>query len=159
VVPEDILPTKSAEPRLLIYQSDLASPTGLGGTGVLSFGWLPPGKSPFLDERVRQAVSMSWDRDLYLDTFFNVSRFRDQGLPVQTRWNTALVATYEGWWLDPKGKDFGPNAKFFQHDVGEAKKLLAAAGYPNGIQDVNSNYVTGPELGPQPKLAAIIDGM
>src|SRR5262249_11900821 len=80
------------------------------------------------------------------------------GLPVETRWNTALVATYEGWWLDPKGKDLGPNARYFQHDIGEAKKLLTAAGYPNGLQNVNSNYVTGPELGPQPKLAEIIDG-
>ena len=34
----------------------------------MSFGWLPDGKAPFTDERVRQAVSMSYDRDLYLET-------------------------------------------------------------------------------------------
>ena len=36
------------------------------------FGW--QGNSPFLDERVRQAVSMSIDRDLYIDTFHNVAK-------------------------------------------------------------------------------------
>lgn len=49
-------------------------------------------------------------------------------------------------WLDPRGKDFGPYAKYFQHDVAEGKQLLAAAGYPNGV-DVTSNYIGGPQLG------------
>ena len=49
------------------------------------FGWLPEAKSPFLDERVRQAVSLSVDRDLWLDTVFNVTPFTSQGLPVETR--------------------------------------------------------------------------
>ena len=87
------------------------------------------GKSPFLDERVRQAFSMSIDRDLYMDTFLNVAKFQSEGLPVETRWNTGLAATFDGWWLDPKGKNFGPNAKYYKHDIAEAKKLLAAAGY------------------------------
>ena len=78
-------------------------------------------------------------------------------MPVESRWNTALVGSYEGWWLDPKGKDFGPNAKYFQHDLAEAKKLLAAAGYPNGFE-TTSHYVTGPELGATPGFAAVLDG-
>jgi ABC-type transport system substrate-binding protein len=41
--------------------------------------------------------------------------------------------------------------------VAEAKKLIAAAGYPNGFQTV-SNYVTGPELGTTPNHAEVIDG-
>src|SRR5207302_7200595 len=104
--------------------------------------------------RVRQAISMSWDRDLYFDSLLNVSRFRSDGIPVETRWRTHY-GTGAGWWLDPKGKDFGPNAKYFQHNPGEAKKLLAAAGYPNGFE-VTSNQVTGPELGPTPNHAAVI---
>jgi ABC-type transport system substrate-binding protein len=98
------------------------------------FGWLPADKSPFLDERVHQAVSMAVDRDLFLDTFFNVSRFAAEGLTVETRWNTALTATFEGFWLNPKEKDFGPNARYLQHDPAEAKKLLTAAGFPNGFR-------------------------
>jgi peptide/nickel transport system substrate-binding protein len=122
----------------------------------MSFGWLPADKSPFLDERVRQAVSMSVDRDLHLDTFHNVTKFRSEGLPVETRWNTAIAASNEGWWLDPKGKDFGPNAKYFQYNLAESKKLLGAAGYPNGFETV-SNYVTGPEL-PTLQYAEVVDG-
>jgi len=76
---------------------------------------------------------------------------------VEARWSSQLDATYEGWWLDPKGKDFGPNAKYFQHDIAEAKKLLAAAGYPNGFEST-SHYVTGPELNPVPKTAPVLDG-
>jgi ABC-type transport system substrate-binding protein len=60
-------------------------------------------------------------------------------------------------WLDPKGKDFGPNAKYFQHDPAESKKLLAAAGYPNGF-DTTSNYVTTNEL-PTSKHAEIMEAM
>src|SRR6185503_1523757 len=36
--------------------------------------------------------------------------------------------TFEGWYLDPRGKNVGANAKFFNHDIAEAKKLVAAAG-------------------------------
>ena len=50
------------------------------GTNVVTFGKLPDGKSPF-DERVRQAFSMSWDRDLFIDVFYNVSKF-ERRLPV-----------------------------------------------------------------------------
>jgi peptide/nickel transport system substrate-binding protein len=141
VTPEDVLPVVREEPRIGIYQGELR------GTGsAMYFGWLPEGKSPFLDERVRQALSMAWDRDLFLDTFLNVSNFEAEGLPMVTRWSAHIGADAEGWWLDPKGKDFGPNAKYFNHDLSEGKKLLAAAGHPNGFEVV-SNYITGPQLG------------
>jgi peptide/nickel transport system substrate-binding protein len=144
VAPDDILPVKREEPRLSIYQSGFGEPF----RRLLGFGWLPlpSGKVPFFDERVRQAVSMSIDRDLYIDTFFNVSRFAKEGLPVATRWNSHLLATEEGLWLDPRGKDFGPNAKYFRHDLTEAKKMLSAAGYPDGFETI-SNYVTSGEVG------------
>jgi ABC-type transport system substrate-binding protein len=114
---------------------------------VLTFGQLPEGSSPFLDERVRQAVSMSWDRNGWIDVFNNVSKFEAEGLPVDTRWNSHIIADWyvDGSWLDPRGKDFGPNAKYFLHDIAEAKRLLAAAGFSDGL-DVKSHYVTGPQL-------------
>jgi peptide/nickel transport system substrate-binding protein len=154
---EDILPVKREEPRLLIYEGDPRSPAPSSGT-VTNFGWQPAGKSPFLDERVRQAMSMAIDRDLYLDTFDNKKTFAAEGLPITSSWNSALQygAGNESWWLDPKGKDFGPNARYFQHDPAEAKKLLAAAGYPNGFESY-SNYVTGPQL-PSSVHAEVIDG-
>ena len=54
-------------------------------------------------------------------------------------------------------KEFGPNAKYFKLDLAEAKKLLAAAGFPNGFE-APSNYVTSPELGAHPKSAEVEDG-
>jgi ABC-type transport system substrate-binding protein len=89
------------------------------------------GDSPFKDERVRQAFSMGLDRDLMLDAFYNVSNFKKDGIDVGTRWNTHIQAEWapSGYWLDPLGKDFGDNAKYFKYNVAEAKKLLSAAGH------------------------------
>jgi peptide/nickel transport system substrate-binding protein len=154
---EDVLPLKREEPRISVYQGDLNT-AGVTGN-ILAFGWLPSagGKVPYADERVRQAFSMAIDRDAYLDTFHNVSQLGAEGIPVDARWNAHLIATQEGWWLDPKGKDFGPNAKYFKFDRAEAKKLLTAAGYPSGFEGI-SNYVTTPELGAHPKSAEVEDG-
>jgi ABC-type transport system substrate-binding protein len=102
---------------------------------------------------------MSLDRDLYIDTFFNVSKFEQSGLPVDTRWNSAIPATREGWWIDPKGKDFGPNSAYFQHNMEEAKKLMAAAGLSGGIPNNKSSYVTTQQLPDVAKHAQILDGM
>jgi peptide/nickel transport system substrate-binding protein len=135
---EDVLTVKREVPPLLIY------PLLQIYANVLTFGVLPEGKSPFLDERVRQAFSMSWDRDLWIEAFHNVSKFESEGLPVETRWNSHIAANWDGWWVDPKGKEFGPNAKYFQHDIPEAKKLLAAAGYPNGFSSISHSPQSGP---------------
>jgi peptide/nickel transport system substrate-binding protein len=141
LVLEDVLPIKREEPRLLIYEADPASPAPASGT-ITNFGWLPAGKSPFMDERVRQAFSMAIDRDLYLDTFSNKAAFAAEGLPINSYWGSVLNSDPEDQdRLDPLGKDFGPNAKYYKFDLAEAKKLLAAAGYPNGFSTI-SHMVT-----------------
>ena len=155
---EDLFSIKREEPRLLIYPKGVTYASA--ATDGLTFGQLPEGKSPFADERVRQAISMSWDRDLFIETFYNVSKFESEGLPIETRWHSHLLANWDGWWLDPKSKDFGPNAKYFQHDLTEARKLMAAAGYPNGL-DVTSHYTTGGSivLTDKARLYSAMDGM
>jgi ABC-type transport system substrate-binding protein len=154
---EDILTVKNQVPDIGLYQSDVVV---LGQQTV--FGWKPEpaAKTPFRDQRLRQAYSMALDRDLMIDVVYNVSKFRDQGLPVTTRWSTALSASsYEGWWLDPKSKDFGENAKFFEHNIAEAKKLVSAAGYTDGVP-VTSNSFTTAEYGIDfPKQAEVLEGM
>ena len=153
---EDVLSMKRALPELSMYATDVA----VNGIRTL-FGLLPSSdskKSPFLDERVRQAYSMSMNRDLWIEVVYNVDNLAKEGLPVETRWNTALSADiFEGWWLDPKAKDFGANAKFFQHNVAEAKKLLSAAGYANGLELQSHIVSTG--FGPDfLKLIEILEG-
>jgi ABC-type transport system substrate-binding protein len=126
---EDLLPTKKDVPEIAMYAAGVSSH---GNKSI--FGWKT---AAFRDERVRQAMSMSWDRDLWINVFYNADKYAEQGLPIERRWNTALLAmdsdADDGWWMDPKGKDFGPNAKYFKHDPAEAKKLLAAAGHPDGL--------------------------
>ena len=62
--------------QLNMYQRDVTA--GTDGRVMASAG-CRDGKSPFLDERVRQAFSMAWDRDLFIDAFYNVSKFEAAG--------------------------------------------------------------------------------
>jgi peptide/nickel transport system substrate-binding protein len=154
VRPEDILVTKQDVPQLSLYQTDVSA---AGNTTF--FGWRPIAHNVFRDERVRQAFSMSTDRDLFIDTFYNVPALEKEGIPVETRWNSALAADYfEGWWLNPQSKDFGPNARYFEHNVAEAKKLMAAAGHANGVE-VKSTVATGSYGPTYPKEIEVIEGM
>jgi ABC-type transport system substrate-binding protein len=154
---EDVLVTKKEVPDLNLYKSwILNTPSGrlfYGFEGGMQ-------KSPFIDERVRQAYSMSLDRDLWVDTWFNVPAFTSEGLPVETRWNTAIPGRWDGYWLDPKdSKTFGENAKYYQHNLGEAKKLLSAAGYPNGVEFASHHIVTGDYGRDFPKMIETMFGM
>jgi peptide/nickel transport system substrate-binding protein len=138
LVAEDILPTKRDLPQLELKPTDLAKTSQR-----IIFGHLP--NSPFKDERVRQAWMMTHDRDALIDVMHNVSGYKREGIDVQTAWCTAIQCdVYKGWWLDPQGKEFGENAKYFKHDNAEAKKLLAAAGFANGVDTTvhypGSNY-------------------
>ena len=145
VRPTDVLQTKRDVPALNLF---LLEP--VASADMAFFGWNPGygAGTPFRDKRLRQAFSLSLERDLWIDTFYNVEKLRAEGLPVETAWNTVLTTVWSGWWLDPKGKEFGPNAKYFQFDLPEAKKLVSAAGFPNGV-DVKAQYITTGEYGPE----------
>ena len=126
---EDVVATQKDIPKLLVFGTDFS----VRGE-VVTFGM--NGNSPYKDERVRQAVSMALDRDLMIDAFYNVSNFQKDGIDVPTRYNTAISGEWapSGEWLDPKSKEFGENAKYFQYNLAESKKLLAAAGFANGFE-------------------------
>ena len=104
-------------------------PTGL--TPSIGFGY--EGNSPFKDQRVRQAFSMLIDREAFHGAINNADAFAAEGLDSEIRYNTCITAGWGPFWLDPLSKDFGPNAKYLQYNVEEAKKLLSAAGYANGV--------------------------
>jgi peptide/nickel transport system substrate-binding protein len=144
---EDILRVKKEHPELELYH---AGEKASNPDTVVQYGWDPKfdQNKPWRDERVRQAFSMSWDRDLWIDTFYNVSGFRASGLPTEPIWSTSFIGDlpFEGYLLDPKDqKTFGPNAKYYQHNLAEAKKLLAAAGYGSGIEGTITSSPSSPE--------------
>ncbi|HEX5368434.1 MAG TPA: ABC transporter substrate-binding protein [Dehalococcoidia bacterium] len=91
--------------------------------------------SPFADYRVRQALVMTWDRRVFIQTAFQTSALISSGLPVETKYDNGLRGqTYDDWWLDPQGPDFGPNIAYFKRDLNEASRMLAAVGVTTPIE-------------------------
>src|SRR5262249_14393266 len=73
------------------------------------------------DVRVRQAMSLAIDRQAVIDAVY-------EGVGVM---NPAVPAALKDWSLPIA--QLGEGAKFFKRDIAEAKRLLAAAGYPSGF--------------------------
>jgi ABC-type transport system substrate-binding protein len=100
----------------------------LGLYRVSSFGWGDYGlsmaldKAPFKDVRVRQALSMAINRDIVAE----VINKGDAALYGPFPW--ALAGYMKR--TDYSYANLGPN---YRYNPAEAKKLLAAAGYPNGL--------------------------
>src|SRR5262249_56258365 len=95
---------------------------------VPSFGWgdygltLAIDKAPFNDVRVRRALSMAINREIVAE----VINKGDAALYGPFPWALAGYTKR----ADYSYANLGPN---YQYNVGDAKKLLAAAGYPNGF--------------------------
>ncbi|HLF76393.1 MAG TPA: ABC transporter substrate-binding protein [Dehalococcoidia bacterium] len=157
ILPQDILAVKKEAPTVSMYKNVTS---GSNPAAMIGFGWLPYGsyqKSPFLDIRVRQAVSYSFDRDAFIDAFSNVSTFEKEGLPVDTFYYTSM-AYVPNVWLDPRSKDFGPNGQYFTYNPTESKKLLSAAGFANGIE-VESKFINGAQFGlDHQRQVEVLDG-
>jgi ABC-type transport system substrate-binding protein len=120
--PEDMIATKKDLPELLMIQ-------GLWSAAIthkIQFDFRPG--SIWLDDRLRQALSMTIDRDLITEVLNNVEGFRKEGIDMEVRWNTHIGVGDAEFWLDPKGKDFGENAKYYKHDLAESAKLVRATG-------------------------------
>ena len=107
----------------------------IGGDNVFGGVYFDYSKEPWGDKRVRQALSMAMDRDGILDV-------TDQ--TGQRLWETA-IPTIKPFSLDPNSDEFGPNAKYFQRNVEEARLLLDAAGLSDGI---TLRAITSPVYGP-----------
>jgi peptide/nickel transport system substrate-binding protein len=121
---QDILRTKRDHPKMVLLRDAVFTrnnPWALGFSGLSN--------QAFFDQRVRQAVSMLLDREALLELSDSPSVFIKEGFDVPTRWHSHISAGEDALWVDPKGKDMGDGAKYFAHDIAEAKKLLKAAGY------------------------------
>lgn len=121
----DVLQTKRDVPAINLYFNEPPSQSEFA-----FFGWNPAygPATPFRDKRLRQAFSMSIDRDLWIDAFYDVSKFRAEGIPMETLWNSVLTTNWPGWWLDPRGKELGEGARNYKFDLAEARKLVSAVG-------------------------------
>jgi peptide/nickel transport system substrate-binding protein len=138
---EDVAATKRDVPDLLLTQDEQYDPNP---TSFVSFGY--EGNSPFKDERMRQAVSLLIDRELMLDVIGNRDQFEAEGLELPFRLHTVVGAGWDGFWIDPSSNDFGDNGKLLTFDPAEAKKLMSAAGFPNGV-DTELFYNQGSQYG------------
>ena len=78
-------------------------------------------QKPFSDVRVRQAMSLAIDRQAIIEAVL-------EGVGAI---NPAVPAALKEWSI-PIDK-LGEGAKYYKHDRAEAKRLLAAAGYPSGF--------------------------
>jgi peptide/nickel transport system substrate-binding protein len=78
-------------------------------------------QKPFSDVRVRHAMSLAIDRKAIIEAVFEGVGAMNPPVPAGLR-----------EWSVPFDK-LGEGAKYYRHDPAEAKRLLAAAGYPNGF--------------------------
>jgi peptide/nickel transport system substrate-binding protein len=142
---QDLDSLKKSNPNLQVVESPWL---------YIPFVYWKLDRPPFNDLRVRQAVSMGINREQRLKVIYE----------GRGGWNNFIPWGLSDWWLDPQGPDMGPNARYFKYDPAEARRLLAAAGYPNGLQvDLISTpgygqiWVQGVELMQQDLKAIGID--
>ncbi len=129
VVAEDVFPTKRDQPNTEVRQAESFA------SGATSVGFGYEGNSPWKDQRLRQAVNYLMDREALVDVFGNRQQIIKEGAEFTYRYHSIVGATWEGYWVDPTDeKKFGPNAKYFKVNIPEAKKLMSAAGFANGVE-------------------------
>ncbi len=109
---------------------------------TLSFTFFDPDPaSPWnKDPRVRQAISMSYDRALLMELGYNIKKLTEAGLKVETKWHNLIPAGETAWWIDPTSSAMGDAAKYFKYDPTAAKQLLSAAGFANGLDAGTYQY-------------------
>jgi peptide/nickel transport system substrate-binding protein len=90
-------------------------------SNVMSHISMRTDQKPFNDVRVRQAMSLAIDRQGILDA-------TAEGVGI---FNPPVPAALKDWTLPVA--QLGEGAKYYQYDPAEAKRLLGAAGYPNGF--------------------------
>lgn len=105
---------------------------------------------PFNDVRVRQALSMAIDRPGILGAL-------DEPGAVGGGGGLTHISQYARFYIDPinDASTFGDTARFYEHNVEEARALLSAAGFPDGLDiTANSSNIYGPGFGRQMEAVA-----
>ena len=124
---DTVLTIKDENPGILMVPQ-----TNLNSRGSISqvINFSKRETSPLRDARIRQAASMLYDRDTFIDVFYNVSGFEDAGIETPYEWHSHVAASWgDKYWIDPRtqANKLGDGAKFFEYNPEEAAKLLRAA--------------------------------
>ena len=109
---QDVTALKKSHPQF-VYQDFLSNVTH----GI----YMRTDKPPFNDVRVRQAISHAVDRQAVIDAVFL------KGEP------TPAISRGAPEW-SPRIDQLGPGAQYYRHDPKAARRLLAEAGFPNGLK-------------------------
>jgi len=128
--PSEVEAVRKSNPAVLVQ----ALPNTLAPFGVA----LAQDRPPFNDVRVRRALSMAIDRQKQVDTVFE-----GQGI---VGWGVPYI-----YYQDPipTAAQLGP---YWQYRPADAKKLLAAAGHPNGFETTLFYYEYFPQMTSQIQL-------
>jgi peptide/nickel transport system substrate-binding protein len=122
---QDVAAMKKSHPQLA-YQDFLSTVTH----GI----WMRTDKPPFNDVRVRRAISHAVDRQAVIEAVFlkgEPSPAISRGLP---EWS-------------PRIDQLGPGATYYRHDPKEARRLLAEAGFPQGLKtQLSGTSGLGPDI-------------
>lgn len=125
-------PNAAAFPQIVKEVDGTELFTGPATFAGSSIGYNMIPDSGFTDPRVRKAVSMTQDRDIFAEIFLGLADFDEVGVSLTPKWNTPMSSGYGPFYLDPKGPDFGPGAANLVHNIPEAVKQLDAAGFNSG---------------------------
>jgi peptide/nickel transport system substrate-binding protein len=106
-----------------------------------SFGKVESTTAPWKDARVRIALQKTIDFDAIVNFSSNRDAFAAAGIDVEISYTTHSPRILS-FWLDPRKGELGEASKNYLYDVAEAKKLVDAAGYPNGFE-IPMNALTG----------------
>jgi ABC-type transport system substrate-binding protein len=148
---QEVVQLKKDMPKALVFQAPSFNPTS---SPNVYFGY--EGNSIFRDVRVRRAMSMAIDNEAFADTIENRDSFAKDGIDIEVAFNTVLSAAWGDYWLDRNdAKAFGDSAKYLKYNPTEAKSLLSAAGYGNGVDFdffFNQEQTYGPAYGAQVEI-------
>jgi peptide/nickel transport system substrate-binding protein len=149
---EDVLRLKKDHPDLVMLQEVKG---GSPGQFNLHFG-IGREDAQLKDVRMRRAMSMMYDRELFLERFENLDRFRAAGLPIETFWDSQLASQCLNW-VDPRENTaLGEHQQYFMFNLEEAKKLVAAAGWDDNTEIEHRFLNVGSTF---PAHAEVLSGM
>jgi ABC-type transport system substrate-binding protein len=148
VAKQDLIATLAEQPNLLLIEN------GAYESRIYDIRFGYAGDSPFRDVRNRQALSMMIDAEGFANAIDEADTFKQNGIDIESRRNTIISANFPSW-LDPMDEsEFGANHKYLKLNIAEAKKLMAAAGFPDGFQ---FNYVINTDSNYSPPYLRVCD--